>query len=61
MLVLDNAGRHTAPNLVAPDGIGLVYLPRYSPALQPAEHLWPILENRSPTTPSRALLISSKS
>src|SRR5688572_29339867 len=36
---LDNAGWHTAPNLVVPDGIRLVYLPRYSPELQPAEHL----------------------
>jgi len=35
---------HTAPNLVVPDGIPLVYLPRYSPELQPAEHLWPILD-----------------
>ena len=44
VLVLDNAGWHTAPNLVVPDGIRLVYLPRYSPALQPAEHLWPVLD-----------------
>src|SRR4051794_41749139 len=39
-LELDNAGRHTEPNLVVPDGIRLVYLPPYSPELQPAEHLW---------------------
>ena len=32
-LGLDNAGWHTAPNLVVPDGIRLVYLPRYSPEL----------------------------
>ena len=44
VLGLDNAGWHTAPNLVVPDGIRLVYLPRYSPALQPAEHLWPVLD-----------------
>src|SRR5215207_3378438 len=44
VLGLDNAGWHTAPNLVVPDGIRLVYLPRYSPELQPAEHLWPILD-----------------
>ena len=43
-LVLDNAGWHTAPNLVVPDGIRLAYLPPYSPELQPAEHLWPILD-----------------
>ncbi len=44
MLGLDNAGWHTEPNLAVPDGIRLVYLPRYSPELQPAEHLWPVLD-----------------
>ena len=44
VLGLDNAGWHTAPNLVVPEGIRLVYLPRYSPELQPAEHLWPVLD-----------------
>jgi transposase len=44
VLVLDNAGWHTAPNLAVPDGIRLVYLPPYSPELQPAEHLWPVLD-----------------
>jgi transposase len=40
VLVLDNAGWHTPEGLVVPDGIRLVYLPPYSPELQPAEHLW---------------------
>src|SRR3712207_2972558 len=44
VLGLDNAGWHTAPNLAVPDGIRLVYLPPYSPELQPAEHLWPALD-----------------
>jgi transposase len=44
VLGLDNAGWHTAPNLAVPEGIRLVYLPRYSPELQPAEHLWPVLD-----------------
>ena len=44
VLGLDNAGWHTEPNLVVPEGIRLVYLPRYSPELQPAEHLWPVLD-----------------
>src|SRR5690349_8474040 len=34
----------TAPNLAVPDGIRLAYLPPYSPELQPAEHLWPVLD-----------------
>ena len=40
----DKAGWHTAPNLVGPDGIRLGSLPRYSPDLQPAEHLCPGLD-----------------
>ena len=43
-LLLDNAGWHTAPNRVVPEGLRLVYLPSYSPELQPAEHLWPVLD-----------------
>ena len=43
-LGLDKAGWHTAPNLVVPEGLRLVYLPSYSPELQPAEHLWPVLD-----------------
>jgi hypothetical protein len=39
LLVLDGAGWHTAP-LAVPEGIGLIYLPPYSPELQPAETLW---------------------
>ena len=43
-LGLDNAGWHTAPNLVVPEGRRLVSLPGYAPELQPAEHLWPVLD-----------------
>ena len=40
LLVLDGAGWHTAPGLAVPEGIRLVYLPPYTPELQPAETLW---------------------
>jgi transposase len=40
LLVLDNAGWHSPPGLAVPDGIRLVFLPPYSPELQPAETLW---------------------
>ena len=43
LLVLDNAGWHSAP-LAIPDGIRLVYLPPYTPELQPAETLWTHLD-----------------
>lgn len=42
-LVLDGAGWHSAADLVVPDGIHLVFLPPYSPELQPAERLWPLI------------------
>lgn len=44
MLVLDNAGWHGEPGLRIPDGVRLVFLPPYSPELQPAERLWPLLD-----------------
>ena len=43
LLVLDRAGWHASNDLVVPDGIHLVFLPAYSPELQPAEHLWPLV------------------
>ena len=44
VLLLDNAGFHTRANLAVPDGLQLVYLPPYSPELQPAETLWPLVD-----------------
>jgi len=44
LLVLDNAGWHGPDNLKIPDGIRLVYLPPYSPELQPAETLWALVD-----------------
>lgn len=43
VLVWDGAGGHTSARLVVPDGIDLVRLPPYSPELQPAERLWPLV------------------
>ena len=40
LLVVDQAPWHTTGKLIAPRGIELVFLPPYSPELQPAEHLW---------------------
>ena len=44
VLLLDNAGFHTRPNLAVPDSIRLVDLPPDSPELQPAETLWPLVD-----------------
>ena len=40
VLVLDGAGWHATPPLRCPEGVHLVFLPPYSPELQPAERLW---------------------
>ena len=44
VLVVDRAGWHVARDLALPDGIDLVFLPAYSPELQPAERLWALLD-----------------
>jgi hypothetical protein len=40
VLVLDRAGWHTSLRLRVPEHVHLLFLPAYSPELQPAEHLW---------------------
>jgi len=44
LLVLDRAGWHTTEKLEIPPGLFLEFLPAYSPELQPAERLWPVLD-----------------
>ena len=42
LLILDQAGWHSSKALVVPEGIHLLFLPPYSPELQPCERLWPL-------------------
>jgi len=44
ILTLDQAGWHLSHQLEVPEGIHLVPLPPYSPELQPAERLWPLVD-----------------
>ena len=44
VIALDGAGWHQATALVVPTGIHLVPLPPASPELQPAERLWPLID-----------------
>jgi transposase len=44
LLVLDRAGWHVAREIVPPEGVRLVFLPPYSPELQPAERLWSLCD-----------------
>jgi transposase len=45
VLVLDRAGWHVAKALKVPSNITLLYLPPYSPELNPAERLWAYLRS----------------
>jgi transposase len=40
LLVLDGAPNHRCGDLVVPDNISLLFLPPYSPELNPKENLW---------------------
>jgi transposase len=42
ILILDRAGWLESGEVVIPTGIHLVFLPPYSPELQPCERLWPL-------------------
>lgn len=39
-MVLDNGAFHKAKALTIPENIGLIFLPPYSPELNPAEKMW---------------------
>lgn len=39
-MLLDNGSFHKAKHLVIPDNIALVFIPPYSPELNPAEKIW---------------------
>jgi transposase len=45
ILVLDQAGWHTAGALQVPENISLLYLPSYSPELNAIERLWGYLRS----------------
>ena len=40
VVFMDKAGWHTAGDLVVPKNLSLVFLPPYSPELNPIERLW---------------------
>lgn len=44
LLVLDQAGWHLSGDVQVPEGMTLIPLPPYSPELQPAEHLWGLID-----------------
>lgn len=46
IMVLDNGAFHKAKTLIIPDNIGLIFLPPYSPELNPAENIWAMLKRK---------------
>lgn len=43
VVVWDQAGWHKSAQIVLPEHVHVVFLPTYSPELQPAERLWPLV------------------
>jgi hypothetical protein len=46
MLLLDNSSTHKAKKLVIPDNIVLLFLPPYSPEINPIERLWQHIKSK---------------
>ena len=46
VIQVDQAGWHSAKNLVIPENIRLIPQPAYSPELNPVEHLWDDLREK---------------
>jgi transposase len=40
ILLLDNRGAHTSPQLALPENVQLFFLPPYGPELNPSERVW---------------------
>lgn len=46
IMVLDNGAFHKAKSLNIPDNVGPLFLPPYSPELNPSENMWEILKRK---------------
>jgi transposase len=46
ILILDNGAFHHAKTLIIPDNIALLFLPPYSPELNPAENMWQHIKSK---------------
>lgn len=46
IMVLDNGAFHKAKSLVIPKNISLLFLPPYSPELNPAEKIWAFMKRK---------------
>lgn len=55
LLVIDQAGWHISDEVEVPTGLHLVFLPPYSPELQPSERLWSLSDEALANTHFRDL------
>jgi len=46
IMLLDNSSTHKATGLIIPDNIALLFLPPYSPELNPIERLWQYIKSK---------------
>lgn len=46
VMIMDGAGWHTAKDLHIPENMHILFLPPYSPELNPVEHLWDDLREK---------------
>lgn len=46
IMILDNGAFHKAKSLIIPENIVLIFLPPYSPELNPAENVWAVLKRK---------------
>lgn len=46
IMILDNGAFHKAKSLIIPENIALIFLPPYSPELNPAENIWAMLKRK---------------
>ena len=57
VVILDNGAFHKAARLTVPANIGLLFLPPYSPELNPAEMIWRWIKDRIANTAFETLEI----
>jgi transposase len=55
ILILDNGAFHHAKSLQIPDNIALIFLPPYSPELNPAERMWRFIKDRMAMTAFKSI------
>ena len=60
ILILDNGAFHKAKSLIIPQNIAIIFLPPYSPELNPAEKMWRFIKDRISMTRSQRFKRTSK-